>query len=59
MLYTYFLSMCIIFMSIEWIVVNTFVAPCTMHSRVSGIAIGVHVAKNTGSLRLHSGKYDR
>lgn len=56
---TYFLSMCIIFISIEWIVVNTFVAPCTMHSRVSGIAIGVHVAKNTGSFRLHNGKYDK
>lgn len=51
--------MCMIFISIEWIVVKTFVAPCTIHSRVSGIAIGVQVAKNTGSLRLHSGKYDR
>ena len=51
--------MCTIFISIECIVVNTFVAPCTTHSRVSGIAIGVHVAKNTGSLRLHNGKYDK
>lgn len=46
-------------MSIEWIVVNTFVAPWTTHSRVSGIAIGVQVAMNTGSFRLHRGRYDR
>lgn len=56
---TYFLSICAIFISIECIVVKTFVAPCTTHSRVSGMAIGVHVAKNTGSLRLQSGRNDK
>lgn len=56
---TYFLSMCMNFMSIECMVVKTFVAPWTTHSRVSGIAIGVQVARNTGSLRLHNGRKDK
>lgn len=43
-------------MSIECIDVNTLVLPCTTHSRVSGIAIGVQVAKNTGSSRDDKGK---
>lgn len=47
------------FMSIEWMLVKTFVAPCTTHSRVSGIATGVQLAKNTGSFRLHSGRNDK
>ncbi|CAG9816766.1 unnamed protein product [Phaedon cochleariae] len=45
-------------MSIEWMDVNTLVAPCTTHSLVSGMATGVHVARKTGSLRLHSGRND-
>lgn len=56
---THFLSMWMNFMSMEWMEVNTFVAPCTTHSRVSGIAMGVHVARNTGSLRLHNGRNDK
>lgn len=44
------------FMSIEWTEVNTFVLPWTTHSRVSGIAIGVQVAKNTGSSRDDKGR---
>lgn len=56
---THFLSTCIIFMSIECIVVKTFVAPCTTHSLVSGMAMGAQAAKNTGSFRLHSGKNDK
>jgi hypothetical protein len=51
--------MCTIFMSIEWMVVKTFVAPWATHSLVSGMAIGVHVAKNTGSFRLHNGRNDK
>jgi hypothetical protein len=43
----------------EWMVVNTFVAPCTTHSLVSGIATGVQVARNTGSFRLQSGRKDK
>lgn len=53
---TYFLSIWMNFMSIEWIVVKTEVLPWTTHSRVSGIATGVHVAKKTGSLREQSGR---
>lgn len=47
------------FMSMECMEVNTLVAPCTTHSRVSGMAIGVHVARNTGSFRLHRGRKDK
>ena len=36
--------------------VKIFVAPCTTHSLVSGIAMGVHQDRNTGSFREHSGK---
>lgn len=43
-------------MSIEWIEVKTLVLPWTTHSRVSGIATGVHVARKTGSERLHRGR---
>lgn len=43
-------------MSIEWMEVKTDVDPWTTHSRVSGMATGVHVARNTGSLRLQSGR---
>lgn len=53
---TYLESRWMNFISIEWIEVNTLVLPCTTHSRVSGIATGVHVARNTGSLRLQSGR---
>ena len=41
-----------------WTVVKILVAPWTTHSRVSGMATGVHRAISTGSLRLHSGKYE-
>lgn len=58
-MYTNFLSMCMNFMSIEWMDVKTLVAPWTTHSLVSGIATGVQVAKNTGSFLLQSGKNER
>lgn len=54
--FTYTLSICVNFMSIEWIVVKTDVFPWTTHSRVSGMAIGVQVARKTGSFRLQSGR---
>ena len=44
-----------IFMSREWTVVKTLVAPCTTISLFSGMASGVHQATNTGSSREHSG----
>lgn len=46
-------------MSIEWIVVKIFVAPCTMLSRVSGRTTGVHDARKTNSLRLQTGTNGR
>lgn len=55
---TYLRSICMNFISMECIDVKTLVAPCTTHSRVSGIATGVHVAMNTGSFREHSGRYE-
>ena len=48
-----------IFMSIEWVVVKTLVAPWATDSRVSGKASGVQAAKNTGSFREHNGKYPK
>jgi hypothetical protein len=47
------------FISIECMEVNTLVAPWTTHSLVSGMATGVHVARNTGSFRLQSGRKDK
>ena len=44
------------FMSIECTDVKMLVAPWATHSRVSGMAMGVHVATNTGSFRLHRGR---
>lgn len=43
-------------MSIECSDVKTFVFPSTIQSRVSGIAIGLQVAKNTGSSRDDKGR---
>lgn len=57
--FTYILSTCMNFMSIEWMAVNTVVEPWTTASRVSGIATGLQVARKTGSFLLHSGRYDR
>lgn len=53
---TYFLSKWTNFMSMEWMEVKIAVLPWTTHSRVSGIATGVQVAKKTGSFRLHKGR---
>lgn len=53
---TYILSMYRNFMSMEWMDVKTLVLPCTTHSRVSGMASGVQVARNTGSSRDDNGK---
>ena len=52
---TYFASIDVILKSMLWIEVKIFVAPWTTHSRVSGIAIGVHHDRKTGSLREHKG----
>lgn len=57
--YTHFLSMWTNFMSMAWMEVKTLVAPWTTHSLVSGMATGVQEARNTGSLRLHSGRNDK
>ena len=54
----YLRSMCINFMSMAWMEVKTLVAPWTTHSRVSGIATGVHMATNTGSFREHRGSWN-
>ena len=53
--HTYFESMLVILKSMLWIEVKMFVAPWTTHSLVSGIAIGVHHDKNTGSFREQRG----
>ena len=53
---TYFGSMEVNLKSMLWMDVKMFVAPCTTHSRVSGIAIGVHQERKTGSFREHNGK---
>ena len=53
---SYFGSMAVILKSMLWMDVKMFVAPCTTHSRVSGIAIGVHQERNTGSFLEHKGK---
>ena len=52
---SYFGSMAVILKSMLWMDVKMFVAPCTTHSRVSGIAIGVHQERNTGSFLEHKG----
>lgn len=44
------------FMSMEWMDVKTLVLPWTTHSRVSGIAMGVQVARKTGSSRDDKGR---
>lgn len=56
---THFLSTCRNVMSMAWIEVKTLVAPWTTHSRVSGMATGVQVARNTGSFREQSGTKDK
>ena len=53
---SYFGSMAVILKSMLWMDVKMFVAPCTTHSRVSGIAIGVHQERNTGSFLEHKGR---
>lgn len=45
----------VILKSMLWMDVKIFVAPCTTHSRVSGMAMGVHHDKKTGSLREQRG----
>ena len=51
----YLVSMEVILKSMLWMEVKMFVAPCTTHSLVSGMATGVHHDKKTGSLREQSG----
>ena len=53
---SYFGSMAVILKSMLWMDVKMFVAPCTTHSRVSGIAMGVHQERKTGSFLEHKGK---
>ena len=48
--------MVVILKSIEWMEVKILVAPCTTHSRVSGIAMGVHHDRKTGSFREQRGR---
>ena len=51
----YLESMEVILKSMLWMEVKMFVAPCTTHSWVSGIATGLHYDKKMSSFREQSG----